>query len=659
MANKRNISDKITNENLCLQAAQVIIVVINRQSKVTLINDFGARFLGYKKEEIIGKNWFANFLPKRLRKETLTFSKQLLAGSGKTAEYHENEVLSKNGKEKLIGWHNKLLKDKVGKIVGHISSGEDISERKKTEEKISKLNSSLNLIRGVNQLILKQRDKDKLIEATLKIISQSREFTGTHLGIINDDFKIEKFYQASPREHLSESRCKFIYKPEFLKKVRSKKIVVVADVTKAPFKQHFNKVPKHSGMIGAIEHGQNLFGFLTVHVVPGEKISKEKISLFKEVVSDIGYALDNIEAEKKIKESELKFRSLFSSMNDLVFGLHKDGEFIFYHAPEDIPLLAEPREFLGKKFDKVLPKYLADLINQAFRENQKGKISEFKYSATISGREYWFLAKMSPFIIDNEFSGSVAVVRDITKLMEVDKMKSDFISLASHQMRTPLTTIKWFTEDLLNNNELNDRQREYLEEIFDKNDRLIDLVNGFLNVTRIESGEFVVDPKMINLQKLIARVIHDHEIEIKRNLLKVNVSYEKGLKKTFNLDEQLMHVIFTNVFDNATKYSNYHGKINIKVLKSGKNFKISVADNGQGIPRHDQTLIFQRMFRAENARIKHTSGTGLGLYIVKSILKQIGGKIWFTSKLNKGTTFYITLPLSGMKRKKEKKGLVV
>jgi PAS domain S-box-containing protein len=264
---------------------------------------------------------------------------------------------------------------------------------------------------------------------------------------------------------------------------------------------------------------------------------------------------------------------------------------------------------------------------------------------------------VTPVILNKEIIGAVEVFRDITKEKEIDQAKNEFVSLASHQLRTPLSTIGWYVEMLLSGDagKVNAEQKQYLEEIASGNEQMIDLVNSLLNVSRLELGTFMIDPKPSDLREICESVLKELIPNIKKKQLKVNTSYADF--GTLELDPGLMRIVMQNLLSNAVKYTPRKGTVTLEVAKKGTTIRITVTDTGIGIPKAQQKKIFSKLFRADNVHEIDADGTGLGLYIVKSIMDASGGSVSFTSVQNKGTTFVITLPATGMARKEGTKPL--
>ena len=250
---------------------------------------------------------------------------------------------------------------------------------------------------------------------------------------------------------------------------------------------------------------------------------------------------------------------------------------------------------------------------------------------------------------------------DVTSESIVDQAKTEFVSLASHQLRTPLTSINWYTEMLLNGDAgaITPEQKGFLQEIYGSSRRMVDLVSALLNVSRIELGTFAVDPQMLNPVQIAQEALKDLQILSQKKELEIVEEHQEI--PAFPLDARLIRIIYDNLLTNAIKYTPEHGKIilshTITPDPAGDILLIKVSDTGVGIPEAEQRKIFDKLYRASNVQNIDTQGTGLGLYIVKAIITAAGGSIRFESTENKGTTFFVTLPLSGMTKKAGSKPL--
>jgi PAS domain S-box-containing protein len=257
--------------------------------------------------------------------------------------------------------------------------------------------------------------------------------------------------------------------------------------------------------------------------------------------------------------------------------------------------------------------------------------------------------------------GTLILFQDITELSvfkALNKAKDEFVSFASHQLRTPLSAIAGFTELLLDDGKaaLNSEQKDNLQQIQVANRRMLDLITALLDTSKIELGVFPVELSLISFADIADIALGELDLQIKERKQTLEKRFDPVLPK-INADQKLTKIIFQNLLSNAVKYTPLGGRVAVTLEKQNADILIKVADSGIGVPQAQQPHIFSKLFRADNAREADASGTGLGLYMVKSIVESLGGSIRFESVENKGTTFFVTIPLVGMKRNEGAKGL--
>ncbi len=229
----------------------------------------------------------------------------------------------------------------------------------------------------------------------------------------------------------------------------------------------------------------------------------------------------------------------------------------------------------------------------------------------------------------------------------IESITADFVSLASHQLRTPLSAVKWNSEILLSqkSGRLNQKQHEYLREIYRSNERAINLVNDLLDVSRIQEGRIHLEFRPTKVEDAIEEIIDNFNTLIRASRVSINFEIINGPLPSIETDREKLQRIVVNLLSNSIKYTRAKGKIRIAVEKNKNHLKISVSDSGIGIPKADQAKVFKKFFRSPNVIKLAPDGTGLGLFIAKSLIEAMGGKISFHSQEGKGTTFYFTLPL--------------
>ena len=245
------------------------------------------------------------------------------------------------------------------------------------------------------------------------------------------------------------------------------------------------------------------------------------------------------------------------------------------------------------------------------------------------------------------FSIGNYIIKGFEQVALLNKMKSEFISVASHQLRTPLSAMKWELELLLSkmSEGLSPKQLEIMGKMSKSNERMIRLVNDLLDVVRLEQGRFSLNKEDLNLTEIIKEVIDDITPLAKVNNIKIRIISEN---KIFAIkgDRKRIRMVAENLISNAIKYGLGRGDIEIKIKAEKDYYVVSIKDEGVGIPEKQQEHVFEKFFRSDNIIRYRTDGTGLGLYIAKNIVEQSGGKIWFKSKEDVGSIFYFSLPIN-------------
>lgn len=370
-------------------------------------------------------------------------------------------------------------------------------------------------------------------------------------------------------------------------------------------------------------------------------------------------------AQVKLQQNVKQDEALLSSIGDGVIATDRNGFITWVNKTATDMLQLPSQDILSRKYDEVwrletekgepIPPEKHP-ISQALTTGQQVNSTDTYYARKDAQGalvvHFAVAATVAPVKLGEQLVGSIIVFRDVTHERQVDRMKTEFISLASHQLRTPLSAIRWFSEMLLSGDagKLDSNQQEFAQNIYDSAERMIELVNSLLNISRIESGRIMIAPVPTDLAQLLDGIITDlkGKTETKKQTLVVSVN--KNLPP-INIDPRMIGQVYLNLLTNAIKYTPKGGEISVFVSRKDDQVVSQVSDNGYGIPLAEQGRMFQKFFRATNVTKVETDGTGLGMYLVKSIIESSGGKIWFESAEGKGTTFWFTLPMSGMKAK--------
>lgn len=368
--------------------------------------------------------------------------------------------------------------------------------------------------------------------------------------------------------------------------------------------------------------------------------------------------LEDIEQEKTRSDA---LAGIVKGAEEAIVGENLEGKIITWNRGAEKLYGYGAEEVIGKSIKIIFPDNRLEELNNIIKATKNNTpIDHYQTQRKKKDGSIVDIALSVSPINDQEgkIVGFSAISFDVSKERQIDRAKTEFVSLASHQLRTPLSSINWYAEMLLAGDagKLSAEQANFVQEIYAGNQRMVELVNALLNVSRLELGTFVVEPESVNITKSAESVLKELQPMIKKKNTKISFNYDKDLPP-LEADPKLIRIILQNLLSNAVKYTPEKGIVNLTITKNTKNILIKVSDNGYGITKSQQDKIFDKLFRADNVKAKDTEGTGLGLYIVKSIINQTGGKITFESEENKGTTFFVELPLSGMKKKAGNKSI--
>ncbi len=359
-------------------------------------------------------------------------------------------------------------------------------------------------------------------------------------------------------------------------------------------------------------------------------------------------------------QHQAEAEALFSSIGDGAISTDEFGKITRVNPAAQALLGYSEKELLGSWFPKLITALSleGEVINLIDRPITRAFLTGKPVSAKMfyrrkDGRRMPVAVNVSPILFNNRPTGAIELFRDITLEQEIDRMKSEFISLASHQLRTPLSAIKTYTHMLSDGymGELNEAQLKALGTIINSSNRMNELISTLLNITRIESGSVEIIPKTFKLDEIIKELLDE------LTLMADNKSIDLRLKTigkgslTLKTDSLIVKEILANLMSNAIKYTPNEGQVDILLKPRRDDILVEVRDSGWGIPKYAQDQVFSKFFRAPNIVKRETTGTGLGLYLVRGLLDTLEGDIWFSSDESKGTSFFLTLPRHSRQQK--------
>ncbi|MCP6719276.1 MAG: ATP-binding protein [Patescibacteria group bacterium] len=352
---------------------------------------------------------------------------------------------------------------------------------------------------------------------------------------------------------------------------------------------------------------------------------------------------DTEEERQKAEEERNKTQEIIASLTDGLLVFDKENRLSLVNP--------QAESFLGIEKEKMVGKYISDLsrlpkTKKLFQLIGKKTISLFRQELKI-GENFILEVSRAPLVVDKKKIGSLIVLHDVSREKIIEKLKTEFVSISAHQLRTPLSAIKWTLRMLLDEDlgKINQEQRQFIEKTYQSNERMISLINDLLNVTRIEEGRYLYKPALTNISPILEFVINSYKDEVAKR--KIKIEFKKTSQKIPKvlLDVEKMKLAFQNIIDNAIKYTTPGDKVTVTLNYDKKKVVVSIKDTGVGIPKDQQKRVFTKFFRGANVMKMETSGSGLGLFIAKNIIDSHSGKVWFESEEGKGTTFYFSLPV--------------
>lgn len=353
-------------------------------------------------------------------------------------------------------------------------------------------------------------------------------------------------------------------------------------------------------------------------------------------------------ADKLVKSSQQLFLEIYDNSPVAYLIVSIDGEIVSANK-------AATRLF-GLSIGRLIKSDLFSLMEKNKNEHEALLKQKFQQGIVVSDEEVrinhdnsFSWTKFSFF----QFSGtdgeklSLVTFVDITKQKEIDIAKSEFVSLASHQLRTPISGMRWSAELLLMDGveTLTKKQKRYIERLLSSIQRMNSLVDDFLQVSRFELGTRVLKLESVGLEELFEDVVFEQAAIVQSKRLLIEKEYDRSIKSVLT-DLGLLRIVVTNLYTNAVKYSRPGGEVKFSYRRTGGELVIEVKDNGMGIPIAEQHRIFSKVFRASNAIREVPDGTGLGLYIVQKSVQTLKGRISFISNEEDGTKFTVVIPLS-------------
>jgi PAS domain S-box-containing protein len=375
--------------------------------------------------------------------------------------------------------------------------------------------------------------------------------------------------------------------------------------------------------------------------------SSEVIQTLNDQARELGLML------RQQREESSKRQAILASIADGVVVNDQHGQIILVNRAAELILATQSEELIGRDLGDLFDVFTAGAredplkVMRAVLSNPTVEIAPEAAQTVLELETRVINAHVSPVITEQgDFLGIVTIFRDITKEVEADRAKSDFVSTVSHELRTPMTAIKGYTDLIYSGTvgEINDNQKRFLGIIKNNTDRLTALINDLLDISRVETGRVRFEPVAVQLGDVVKSVIDAlaPNAEAKGHTLTFRV--EAGLAEIMGDPDRLTQV-FTNLVGNAINYTPDDGEVSVDIHCVEGAVRVDVKDTGIGVNSDDLGKVFERFYRADHPLVQESRGTGLGLSIVRMFVEMHGGRVWVQSEVGQGSTFTVLLPL--------------
>jgi len=476
----------------------------------------------------------------------------------------------------------------------------------------------------------------------LNLNSELEKLTGFSLDDAKGRHFSEFFYdKGKAKEFLEQAKEKNYFKNKELLLIRKDKSSIPIN---ASFSYRKDSKDDFDGYFVSLV---DISEFKELQITTEKKIKERTEDLQKSRKALLNILEDTELSRKEAETEKNKAEVIFDNFFDGLIILNSEYKIEFINPAAEKFLGIQGKDYLGKdpsvmgdkkdlkEFVKIISKKIKEVYRQEAQRSEVSVVMEITTKFITAGEKR---------IV------TLIILHDISREKVIEKLKSQFVSVAAHQLRTPLSIIKWSLCMLLDGEVglLTEEQAEMIDKAQQTNERMIHLINDLLNVARIEEGRFMYHPKTVDMIELLEEVVEPVRVLAKNKGVKFefNKPTDKS-SKVIKADIEKLSLAMKNLLENAIFYTNAGNKVILSIKRQKNDVLVSIKDSGIGIPKDQHKRVFSKFFRGDNAVRMETEGTGLGLFITKNIIEAHKGKISFESEEGKGTTFKFSLPAIG------------
>jgi PAS domain S-box-containing protein len=395
-----------------------------------------------------------------------------------------------------------------------------------------------------------------------------------------------------------------------------------------------------------------VLGVLVCYYFAAHQFSAKEAQLLSSLAAHAAIAMDNARHHQAVMLQQNRLSQIFDATSDGMLLVSPAGRVETANRRAGDLLAIKASDLVGNELTEVLAWHRAEGADYRRMFSALRSLVQHQEDAAEGDLELRSLKRILHWVSQptrdraGEHCGYTLTFHDVTHEREVSQMKSDFVSFVTHQLRTPLAGIKWMLELAAQEPEVPADAASYIGDAREAAQRLIQLVNELLDISRLERGKLTVSTQPVDLVTMTREVLAETDVLVQERRHRVSVSTGDHPLPAVRADAQLLRQVVMNLVSNAIKYTPEGGAIEVRFERDGDTLRWSIRDSGIGIPRSSQARLFEKFYRAENVSTLETEGTGLGLYLVRLIMEQLDGRVWCESEEGAGSTFRFTLPLA-------------
>lgn len=661
-------------------------VVIYSEGKIVFTNQEGIRMVGAKtREEVIGKPVLQFIHPDSLESIIKRMEEVILDNNS-----------SETVEEKFINLDGKPIDVEIKAIPTYFEHKpavqviiHDISRRKQSTFELNKINRVYSLISQINNLILRSKNREELLQEICSIAVTYGKFRMSWIGILDDDGKTVNTAAFSGVEEgffKNENEILILEEPRGNgptgTAMREGRTVICNNIATDTIMERWRDRAKELGYRSSISIPivvlDKIIGSFNLYSEDTNSFSsEEEVELLEKITQNIAFTLESIIFEEDRIKTQEKIKQLSQAVEQSPVTI------VITNTKGEI-------EYVNPKFSETTGYSFDEAVGQNPRMLKSGETSAAEYKElwqTLAagnewhgefhnirkdGESYWESASISPILnVQGKTTHYIAIKEDITarknaenelikakeKAEESDRLKLAFLANMSHEIRTPMNGILGFTELLKAPHLSGEEQQEYIEIIEKSGKRMLNIINDIISISKVESGQIEISLSETNVNEQIHYINTFFKPEAKQKGIQLNIAKELASKDTFiKTDREKLYAILTNLVKNAIKFTN-GGSIEFGCEKKQGMLEFFVKDTGLGISNSQKKIIFERFRQANETISRSHEGSGLGLAISKAYVEMLGGKIWVKSEEGKGSTFYFTIPFQSEYKPEEKNGI--